>query len=268
MVTNQEIKIMLENRKKGLNSDGSTGDGLNPEEILKIMEVPYEWTGNSYLFDFGSISIEMLSDYVNYIFKQLGYHLEEGTPDNGIYLMTNLSLGYALYNLVSPVYKFKVEIYFNGEKTYLNISEAFIGWQMSSYKIIYGKNYLNSELNRIVNKIKYLKPYVAGYLICNQCGGYFEIQEGESPDDYDRTCECGGTLEYISNLKQPDEESVEKNRTSKTKLYLNILIIISFICLILLFLAASVIPNSQFLMVIIMPLFVLILVLLLVSTDY
>ncbi|MGB9937410.1 MAG: zinc-ribbon domain-containing protein [Methanobacterium sp.] len=36
-------------------------------------------------------------------------------------------------------------------------------------------------------------------LICNKCGGYYELQEGESPKDFD-LCECGGKLKY--QLKQ------------------------------------------------------------------
>lgn len=34
-----------------------------------------------------------------------------------------------------------------------------------------------------------------GYLQCKKCGGYYELQEGESPEDYD-VCYCGGELEY------------------------------------------------------------------------
>ena len=34
-----------------------------------------------------------------------------------------------------------------------------------------------------------------GYLICEKCGGYYELQPGESPEDYDQ-CQCGGKLKY------------------------------------------------------------------------
>ena len=36
-----------------------------------------------------------------------------------------------------------------------------------------------------------------GYLICEKCGGYYELQPGESPEDYEQ-CQCGGKLEYNS----------------------------------------------------------------------
>ena len=38
------------------------------------------------------------------------------------------------------------------------------------------------------------------YLICDKCGGYYELQEGESPEDFSDTCECGGKLRYDENI--------------------------------------------------------------------
>jgi hypothetical protein len=32
------------------------------------------------------------------------------------------------------------------------------------------------------------------YLVCNTCDGYYELQPGESPKDFDTECECGGHL--------------------------------------------------------------------------
>ena len=37
------------------------------------------------------------------------------------------------------------------------------------------------------------------YLICQRCGGYYELEEDESPDDFD-TCHCGGPLTYSYSL--------------------------------------------------------------------
>lgn len=40
--------------------------------------------------------------------------------------------------------------------------------------------------------------YISGdqkYLICEKCGGYYELQSGESPEDF-QECECGGKLKY------------------------------------------------------------------------
>jgi len=38
-----------------------------------------------------------------------------------------------------------------------------------------------------------------GYLKCDDCAGYYELQEGEYPEDFD-SCHCGGHLEYTDEL--------------------------------------------------------------------
>ena len=43
-----------------------------------------------------------------------------------------------------------------------------------------------------------------GYVICEKCGGYYELEEGESLEDFE-ACNCGGTLSYM--------ESIQKVRT-------------------------------------------------------
>ena len=57
-----------------------------------------------------------------------------------------------------------------------------------------------------------------GYLICEDCGGYYELQEGESPDDFEKTCECGGKLKYVDNLDfSDDSENLEElGKTEET----------------------------------------------------
>jgi len=34
------------------------------------------------------------------------------------------------------------------------------------------------------------------YLVCNNCGGYYHLQDDEEPEDFSDECECGGRLEY------------------------------------------------------------------------
>lgn len=34
-----------------------------------------------------------------------------------------------------------------------------------------------------------------GFLVCEKCGGYYKLQDGESPDDFEQ-CHCGGRLKY------------------------------------------------------------------------
>ena len=66
------------------------------------------------------------------------------------------------------------------------------------------------------------------YLICEDCGNYYELEEGESPEDFQLECNCGGELEYYSTkydyykknrIKQDSlEESGEKSPKNKGKI--------------------------------------------------
>lgn len=49
-----------------------------------------------------------------------------------------------------------------------------------------------------------------GYLVCNKCGGTYELQEGESADDFDK-CECGGKLNYKESIVSTPVSPKEKN---------------------------------------------------------
>lgn len=40
-----------------------------------------------------------------------------------------------------------------------------------------------------------------GYLICQNCGGYYQLEPGESMDDFECLCNCGGRLEYKTTLE-------------------------------------------------------------------
>lgn len=48
------------------------------------------------------------------------------------------------------------------------------------------------------------------YVICEKCSGYYELKEGESPEDFDR-CQCGGNLIYTENLKESSKEDMDEN---------------------------------------------------------
>jgi hypothetical protein len=37
------------------------------------------------------------------------------------------------------------------------------------------------------------------YLVCDECGGYYELKDGKSLEDFDDECECGGKLENTAN---------------------------------------------------------------------
>ncbi|MBU4535928.1 MAG: DUF5518 domain-containing protein [Euryarchaeota archaeon] len=60
----------------------------------------------------------------------------------------------------------------------------------------------NAEIRKITNQKRKVE---LGYLLCNQCNGYYELREGENPEEFDM-CQCGGELEFIPLLE--DEENL------------------------------------------------------------
>ena len=38
-----------------------------------------------------------------------------------------------------------------------------------------------------------------GYLLCENCKGYYELQPDETAEDFE-SCQCGGKLKYLQNL--------------------------------------------------------------------
>ncbi len=56
-----------------------------------------------------------------------------------------------------------------------------------------------------------------GYLVCENCEGYYELQEGESLENFEE-CECGGNLKYVENLNSnPQPENTTKEGEKKKK---------------------------------------------------
>jgi hypothetical protein len=80
---------------------------------------------------------------------------------------------------------------------------------------------------------------INGYLICNNCGGYYELQAGESPEDFDLECDCGGRLiqNTTDSLLPPEEylsEEEYEHRRYGTE------IVLAYVTLILFAVAAPV----------------------------
>ena len=46
------------------------------------------------------------------------------------------------------------------------------------------------------------------YLICEKCGGYYKLKEGEKPDEFE-ACECGGSLKYVQNFNAHFDEELD-----------------------------------------------------------
>jgi len=49
-----------------------------------------------------------------------------------------------------------------------------------------------------------------GYLFCNYCGGYYQLNEDESPRDYEK-CECGNPLEFCKTHQELEFKSNNLN---------------------------------------------------------
>ncbi len=43
------------------------------------------------------------------------------------------------------------------------------------------------------------------YLICESCGGYYELMEDESPEDFDN-CQCGGNLRLVDFINETEDK--------------------------------------------------------------
>ena len=52
------------------------------------------------------------------------------------------------------------------------------------------------------------------FLVCKKCGGYYELQPGESPDDFDK-CECGGIIYTATSM--PNEYTINEDDSLDVK---------------------------------------------------
>lgn len=52
-----------------------------------------------------------------------------------------------------------------------------------------------------------------GYLVCNKCKSYYELQAGEKPEDFYLECECGGKYIYSESLDVLDADFTESEAT-------------------------------------------------------
>ncbi len=56
---------------------------------------------------------------------------------------------------------------------------------------------------------KVKKSSESGFLICDKCRGYYELDPEESPEDFANECECGGKLVYSESLDKSTEYHTE-----------------------------------------------------------
>lgn len=69
------------------------------------------------------------------------------------------------------------------------------------------------EVSQRKNKGKKSKE---GYLVCEECGGYYELKTGESPQDF-AACECGGKLKHQKKFEIPSEDTNKATESEDKK---------------------------------------------------
>ena len=83
-----------------------------------------------------------------------------------------------------------------------NRNQITIDDYLTAYKTYY--KLLKTDVTQYRAKPEILKElglelptqnHQAGYLVCDKCGGYYQLQTGASADDFGDVCECGGHLE-------------------------------------------------------------------------
>jgi hypothetical protein len=45
---------------------------------------------------------------------------------------------------------------------------------------------------------------INGLLVCENCGGHYELEDNESPEDFDDTCECGGKTKLYRKFRRDE----------------------------------------------------------------
>ena len=89
-----------------------------------------------------------------------------------------------------------------------NRNQITIDDYLTAYKTYY--KLLKTDVTQYRAKPEILKElglelppqnYQGDYLVCDKCGGYYQLQPGEFPDDFRDVCECGGKLEFKENLE-------------------------------------------------------------------
>jgi acetyl-CoA carboxylase beta subunit len=61
-------------------------------------------------------------------------------------------------------------------------------------------SYNNKDISDRLSKMREKREISPGYLLCNNCNGYYELQAGEKADDFSDECECGGKLSHYNKL--------------------------------------------------------------------
>jgi len=70
------------------------------------------------------------------------------------------------------------------------------------------------------------------YLKCKSCGGYYELEAEESPDDFE-TCQCGGKLDFYDDHRSEKEYNTYYREIKDSKSESPLKILFAFLVLFL-----------------------------------
>jgi len=59
---------------------------------------------------------------------------------------------------------------------------------------------LNTDITKYKARISRDDDLANGYLVCDKCNEYYQLQPGESLEDFTDECECGGKLKYYKDI--------------------------------------------------------------------
>lgn len=75
------------------------------------------------------------------------------------------------------------------------------GSETKTYGFFEGRSWIQEKKKYKKKQKDVGKPSKCGFLFCDKCGGYYELQEGESSDDFDLECECGGKIHFTKTIE-------------------------------------------------------------------
>lgn len=130
------------------------------------------------------------------------YTTKGGNKDGGVNGAMAGGFGGALLGLISLAPTF--------DSVFYTFAGIFTGMLVG---FLIGMNFgiIGAVIGNIIKKNPQAIPKKDnGYLVCNKCGEYYELQEGESPEDFVDECKCGGKIEYKKSLKSDIKFSFDR----------------------------------------------------------
>lgn len=87
----------------------------------------------------------------------------------------------------------------NDERTEINEEDIIKAYQ-TYFKLI-KTDITKYKATLVADTKKNINNTDNGYLVCEKCNGYYKLQEGEFPEDFD-LCQCGNKLRYYENISE------------------------------------------------------------------